>query len=164
MAKRHYIPITADVPVGSYDKKCALIRRAIRTALEQQGMTLPCEISVLLTDDEGIHQTNLEMRDVDRATDVLSFPMFELQPGELPDQLDADPATGLIPLGDMVLSMERVEAQAKEFGHSRQRELCYLVVHSVLHLLGYDHLDEGEMKAQMRAREDAIMEALGILR
>ena len=64
----------------------------------------------------------------------------------------------------MVLSLERVDAQAKEFGHSRQRELCYLVVHSVLHLLGYDHLDEGEMKAQMRAREDATMEALGILR
>ena len=164
MAKRHYIPITADVPVGSMDKKSALIRRAVRAVLEQEGMTLPCEISVLLTDDEGIHQTNLEMRGVDRPTDVLSFPMFELQPGELPDELDADPATGLIPLGDMVLSMERVEAQAKEFGHSRQRELCYLVVHSVLHLLGYDHLDEGEMKAQMRAREDAIMETLGILR
>ena len=164
MAKKHYLPITADVSVGSLDKKSALIRRAIRTVLEEEGMDLPCEISVLLTDDEGIHQTNLEMRGVDRPTDVLSFPMFELQPGELPDEMDADPATGLIPLGDMVLSMERVEQQAKEFGHSRRRELCYLVVHSVLHLLGYDHLDEGEMKAQMRAREEAIMAALGIER
>ena len=164
MAKRHYIPVTADVPVANYEKNCALIRKTIRTVLEQEGMLLPCEISVLLTDDEGIHQTTLEMREVDRPTDVLSFPMFELTPGEHPDELDADPATGLIPLGDMVLSMERVEAQAKEFGHSKKRELAYLVVHSVLHLLGYDHLDEGEQKAQMRGREDAIMEVLGISR
>ena len=164
MRKTHYIPVTADVPVANYEKNCALIRKTIRTVLEQEGMDLPCEISVLLTDDEGIHQTNLEMRGVDRPTDVLSFPMFELSPCERPDELDADPATGLIPLGDMVLSMERVEAQAKEFGHSRKRELAYLVVHSVLHLLGYDHLDEGAMKAQMRGREEAIMEVLGISR
>ena len=71
-------------------------------------------------------------------------------------------ATGLLPLGDMVLSMERVCAQAKEYGHSNRRELAYLVTHSVLHLLGYDHLDEGEQKRQMRAREEAIMEELGI--
>jgi len=164
MRKTHYIPVTADVPVANYEKNCALIRRTIRTVLEEEGMTLPCEISVLLTDDEGIHQTNLEMRGVDRPTDVLSFPMFDLAPGEHPDALDADPATGLIPLGDMVLSVERVEAQAKEFGHSKKRELAYLVVHSVLHLLGYDHLDEGEMKAQMRRREEAIMSLLGIAR
>ena len=75
-----------------------------------------------------------------------------------------DVATGLLPLGDMVLSMERVRAQAKEFGHSNRRELAYLVTHSVLHLLGYDHLDEGVQKKQMRAREDAVMEALGIAR
>jgi len=162
MRKTHYIPVTADVPVANYEKNCTLIRKVIRTALEQEGMTLPCEISVLLTDDEGIHQSNLEMRQVDRPTDVLSFPMFDLQPGEHPDELDADPATGLIPLGDMVLSVERVEAQAAEFGHSKKRELAYLVVHSVLHLLGYDHLDEGAMKAQMRGREEAIMEVLGI--
>ena len=93
---------------------------------------------------------------------VLKGLSFDLQPGEQPDELDADPATGLIPLGDMVLSMERVEAQAREFGHSKKRELAYLVVHSVLHLLGYDHLDEGAMKAQMRGREEAIMEVLGI--
>ena len=88
-------------------------------------------------------------------------------PGEPPTEQDEDlfdVATGLLPLGDMVLSMERVKAQAAEFGHSNRRELAYLVTHSVLHLLGYDHLDEGPMKAQMRAREDAIMEKLGILR
>ena len=96
-------------------------------------------------DANGIHEINRELRQVDRPTDVLSFPEFELTPGQLPGPEDADPGTGLIPLGDMVLSMERVAAQAREYGHSKRRELSYLVTHSVLHLLGYDHLDEGPM-------------------
>ena len=164
MAKRHYIPVTADVPGASNERNCALIRKVIRTALAAEGVTLPCEVDVLLTNDENIHQINLDMRQVDRATDVLSFPEFDLHPGELPTEEDADPGTGLVPLGDMVISMEHVAAQAKEYGHSNRRELAYLVTHSVLHLLGYDHLDEGEMKAQMRAREEAILEELGISR
>lgn len=162
MRKTHYIPITADVPGAANDANCALIRRAIRTALAAEGLTAPCEVDVLLTDDGGIHEINREMRQVDRPTDVLSFPEFELTPGQLPGPEDADPGTGLIPLGDMVLSMERVAAQAREYGHSKRRELSYLVTHSVLHLLGYDHLDEGPMKAQMRAREEAIMALLGL--
>ena len=164
MRKTHYIPITADVPDAANSRTNALIRKVIRTVLAAEGMTLPCEVDVNLTDDAGIHEINREMREVDRPTDVLSFPVFDLMPGELPDELDADPGTGLIPLGDMVISMERVAAQAEEFGHSNRRELCYLVVHSVLHLLGYDHLDEGPMKAQMRAREETILESLGITR
>ena len=163
MAKRHYIPITADVP-GISDEKRAFIRKVIRTALAAEGVTFPCEIDVLLTHDAGIHQINRDMRQVDRATDVLSFPEFDLTPGQLPDEEDADPGTGLVPLGDMVISMEHVAAQAKEYGHSNRRELAYLVVHSVLHLLGYDHLDEGPMKAQMRGREEAIMAELGLTR
>lgn len=164
MRKTHYIPITADVPGAANDANCALIRRTIRTALAAEGLTAPCEVDVLLTDDNGIHEINREMRQVDRPTDVLSFPEFELTPGQLPGPEDADPGTGLIPLGDMVLSMERVAAQAREYGHSKRRELSYLVTHSVLHLLGYDHLDEGPMKAQMRAREEAIMALLGLER
>lgn len=164
MRKTHYIPITADVPGAANDANCALIRRTIRTALAAEGLTAPCEVDVLLTDDNGIHEINREMRQVDRPTDVLSFPEFELAPGQLPGPEDADPGTGLIPLGDMVLSMERVAAQAREYGHSKRRELSYLVTHSVLHLLGYDHLDEGPMKAQMRAREEAIMALLGLER
>ena len=163
MAKRHYIPVTADVP-GVSDEKKALIRRVIRTALAMQGVDFPCEVDVLLTDDDGIHQINRHMRQVDRPTDVLSFPEFDLAPGQHPGPGDAGPGTGLIPLGDMVLSMERVQAQAKEYGHSNRRELAYLVVHSVLHLLGYDHLDEGPMKAQMREREESIMAELGLER
>lgn len=164
MTKRHYIPVTADVPGAANEKNCALIRRVIRTALAAEGLALPCEVDVLLTGDGGIHQINREQRGVDRPTDVLSFPEFDLRPGELPTAEDADPGTGLVPLGDMVISMERVAAQAKEYGHSGRRELAYLVTHSVLHLLGYDHLDEGAMKAQMRAREEAILAELGITR
>ena len=163
MAKRHYIPITADVP-GVNDGQRAFLRKVIRTALAAEGVDFPCEVDVRVTSDAGIHEINLEMRGVDRPTDVLSFPAFDLRPGELPGEADADVATGLVPLGDMCLSLERVQAQAKEYGHSNRRELAYLVVHSVLHLLGYDHLDEGPQKAQMRAREDAILEELGISR
>ena len=156
--------MTAEVPGAASDSNCALIRKTIRTALEAEGVTVPCEVDVLLTDDEGIHAVNLEMRGVDRPTDVLSFPSFDLRPGEVPGPEDADQATGLVPLGDMCLSMERVKAQAAEYGHSSRRELAYLVTHSVLHLLGYDHLDEGEEKALMRAHEDVIMDKLGITR
>ncbi len=162
MAKRHYIPVTADVPGAASQDNCALIRRVIRTALAAEGVDFPCEVDVLLTNDSGIHAINREMRQVDRPTDVLSFPEFDLTPGQLPGAEDADPGTGLVPLGDMVISMEHVAAQAKEYGHSNRRELAYLVVHSVLHLLGYDHLDEGPQKAQMRAREEAILGELGI--
>lgn len=143
----------------------ALLAQVISAALDAEGVATPCEVNVLITDDESIHQINLEQREIDRPTDVLSFPMFEYTPGEPPvDDADADPATGLTPLGDMVISLERCRAQAEEFGHSVERELCYLAVHSVLHLLGYDHMDDGPQKAQMRVREEAILGALGITR
>ena len=141
-----------------------LLERVIPAALDAEGVTVPCEVDVLFTDDAGIHDINLEQRGVDRPTDVLSFPMFELAPGDKPSAEDADPATGLVPLGDMVLSLERAREQAAEYGHSVEREAAYLAVHSVLHLLGYDHMDEGPMKAQMRQREEAILGELGITR
>nr|WP_326126981.1 rRNA maturation RNase YbeY [uncultured Oscillibacter sp.] len=161
--RRHYIPVTAGVP-GVNDSQRALIRRVIRTALAAEGVDFACEVDVLVTGDAEIQRLNRETRQVDRPTDVLSFPAFDLSPGELPEAEDADPGTGLVPLGDMVISMEHVAVQAKEYGHSNRRELAYLVVHSVLHLLGYDHLDEGPMKAQMRKREEAILAQLGISR
>ena len=141
-----------------------LLRQVIPAALEAEGVAVPWEVDVLFTDDEGIHQINLEQREVDRPTDVLSFPMFDLQPGEHPTEEDADPGTGLVPLGDMVISLERAQAQGEEYGHGTRREVAYLAVHSLLHLLGYDHMDEGPMKAQMREREEAILEQLGITR
>ena len=134
------------------------IRRCIDAVLEQEGVTAPCEINVLVTDDAGIQVINRTSRQIDRPTDVLSFPMFELEPGNPPAQWDEylDPDTGLCPLGDMCISLERAVAQAGEFGHSVKREVGYLTIHSMLHLLGYDHVDEGPMKKQMRAREEAI--------
>ncbi len=159
----HNIIFSADVP-GVDEGLCPLLKKAIRTALDVEGVEAPCEIDVLLTDNAGIHQINLDTRGVDAPTDVLSFPMFDLAPGDKPSQADADPATGLVPLGDMCISLERAKAQAKEYGHSNRRELAYLAVHSVLHLLGYDHLDEGPMKAQMRSREEAVMAELGLER
>ncbi len=158
----HQIIFEAEVAVP--DGLEEQFRRVIQAALDAENVSCACEVNVLVTDDAGIHEINLDMRGVDRATDVLSFPMFDLTPGEKPTQEDADPATGLVPLGDMVISLERAEAQAAEFGHSIQREVCYLTVHSVLHLLGYDHMDEGPMKAQMRGREEEILSALGITR
>ena len=163
MRKTHYIPVEADVP-GINDGLRAFIRKVIRTALEAEGVTLPCEVDVLVTSDSGIHELNLAQRGVDAPTDVLSFPALELRPGEKPTAEDADPGTGLVPLGDMALSYERVAAQAKEYGHSNRRELAYLVTHSVLHLLGYDHLDEGEQKALMREHEEIIMDKLELNR
>lgn len=140
-----------------------LIKKAANTALEAQGIDALCEIFVLLTDDEGIHEINLEQRGIDRPTDVLSFPQNEMEAGKFDaGECEADYDTGAVMLGDMVLSLERCLAQGEEYGHGFERELSYLTVHSVLHLLGYDHLDEGEEKRKMREREDAIMELIGL--
>ena len=158
--------ILIETEVDGAEPYAALLRRVIPAALEAEGVPFPCEVDVLFTDDAGIQAINREQRDVDRPTDVLSFPMFNLTPGTPPtlDDVEADPGTGLVPLGDMVLSLERAQAQGAEYGHGPEREAAYLAVHSVLHLLGYDHLDEGPQKAQMRAREDAIMEEIGLTR
>lgn len=136
----------------------SVIRRCVEATLDAEGVRVPCEINVLITDDDGIRAINKASRDLDKATDVLSFPMFELEAGSPPDDWAAylDPETGLCPLGDMCISLERASAQAKEFGHSEKREVGYLTIHSMLHLLGYDHLDEGPQKAQMRDREESI--------
>ena len=136
----------------------SIIRKCIEATLHAEGVTIPCEINVFVTNDKGIRAINSASRNIDKATDVLSFPMFQLTPGELPETWDEylDPETDMCPLGDMAISLERAIAQAKEFGHSTRREIGYLTIHSMLHLLGYDHLDEGPMKAQMRAREESI--------
>ena len=115
-----------------------------------------CEISVTFVDMEEIHELNKEYRDVDRPTDVLSFPQFYDLEEEIPE-------VGEICLGDVVICRDKAAEQAEEFGHSFEREIIYLFVHSVLHLLGYDHMEDDE-KACMRAREEQIMEHLGVFR
>lgn len=135
-----------------------IIRKCIEATLKAEEIPVPCEINVLVTNDQGIRAINAASREIDSATDVLSFPMFELVPGNPPEDWEdyLDPETELCPLGDMCISLQRAEAQAKEFGHSSRREVGYLTIHSMLHLLGYDHLDEGPQKKQMRAREETI--------
>lgn len=113
------------------------------------------EISVTFVDGEEIRHLNREYRDTDRVTDVLSFPQF--------DDLNDIPKAGEICLGDVVICKDRAAEQAEEFGHSFEREIIYLFTHSILHLLGYDHMEEAE-KREMRVREEEVMEHLGILR
>ena len=136
----------------------SIIRKCVQATLEAERISVPCEVNVLVTDDAGIQIINRTSRDLDKPTDVLSFPMFQLEPGNPPtDWVEyQDPATGMVPLGDMCISLERAISQAAEFGHSTRREVGYLTIHSMLHLLGYDHLDEGPQKKQMRSREEAI--------
>ncbi len=159
------VTVTRDRPGLGRPETAGLVKKAFLAVLEEEGITAPCHVDALLTDDEGIHAINLEHRGVDAPTDVLSFPMNDLTPGEFdPDICETDLDTGEIMLGDMVVDIPRCEAQGEEYGHGYRREVSYLAVHSTLHLLGYDHLDEGPRKAQMRGREDAVMEKLNISR
>ena len=154
----HEVYVSRERKALGHNNSAALIKKAVRLALDAEGVDVPCEISVMLTDDEGIRSVNSEFRGIDRATDVLSFPLNELTPGEFdPEKCERDMDTGAVMLGDMMISVPRCAAQGEEFGHGYEREIMYLTVHSVLHLLGYDHVDEGEMKRQMRAREKEIM-------
>ena len=139
-----------------------IIRKCIRATFREENIDVPMEINVLVTDDENIRLINATSRNIDKATDVLSFPMFDLKAGDPPKDWtdDLDPDTGLCPLGDMAISLERAKEQAATFGHSLKREVGYLTIHSMLHLLGYDHLDEGPQKAQMRAREEFIAKTI----
>ena len=155
----HRIVVTFEKPsLGNFAVKNH-IKKCILAALRCEGVSAPCEINVFVCGDETIRAINMSSREIDKATDVLSFPMFTLTPGAPPASWDEfeDPGTGLVPLGDMAISLERAAQQAKEFGHSTKREVGYLTIHSILHLLGYDHVDEGPMKRQMRAREEAIL-------
>lgn len=154
---KHKIIVSRDVKKLGHLKSTALIKKAVRMALDFEKVDEPCLVSVMLTDDEGIREINREFRNVDSATDVLSFPMNELEPGHFDSELcERDMDTGRILLGDMMISVPRCARQGEEFGHGYEREIMYLSVHSVLHLLGYDHMDEGPMKKQMREREKAI--------
>jgi len=136
-----------------------LIKHCIRTVLLLEGVDIPCEVSVLITHDRGIRTINRDFRGIDEPTDVLSFPMQSFSPPGWDNHGAGlvDPESGLLPLGEIVLSAERLDEQSLGFGHSRAQETAYLTVHSVLHLLGYDHTDEAENKRLMREREKKIM-------
>ena len=154
----HEIYVSRDVRNLGHNNAARLIKAAAVHALQAEKIDADCIISVMLTDGEGIRRVNREFRGIDKETDVLSFPLNELEPGRFDAALcERDLDTGAILLGDMMISLPRCEEQGIEFGHGFDREIQYLTVHSVLHLLGYDHVDEGPMKAQMRAREKEIL-------
>lgn len=135
-----------------------LVRKTVRAALAYEHFTDPVEISVTLTDNEGIRELNREHRSIDRATDVLSFPMYDFHAGEKPEPGER------VALGDIVLSLERAAEQAAEFGHSYEREVAFLTAHSVLHLLGYDHERSPEEDEDMRRRQREILDGMGLTR
>ena len=154
----HEIYVSREVRNLGHNNAARLIKAAAVHALQAEKIDADCIISVMLTDGEGIRRVNREFRGIDKETDVLSFPLNELEPGRFDAALcERDLDTGAILLGDMMISLPRCEEQGIEFGHGFDREIQYLTVHSVLHLLGYDHMDEGPMKAQMRAREKEIL-------
>lgn len=140
----------------------------VGTVLDCEECPYEAEVNLLLTDDEEIRVMNREHRQIDRATDVLSFPMLEYEtPGDLSgieETADAfNPETGELMLGDIVISKDRVMGQAEEYGHSMRREYAFLIAHSMLHLLGYDHMEEEERRL-MEDRQRDIMEKAGIPR
>ena len=157
----HDVQVTREKRNLGFPDAAKLVRRAVRTALRAQGIREDCCVNVMLTNDAGIREINRTQRGIDAPTDVLSFPMSEQSEGSFdPAACEYDYETERLLLGDMVLDLERCAKQGEEFGHGFAHELQYLTIHSVLHLLGYDHMDEGPQKKRMRVREKAIMALL----
>lgn len=147
-----------------------LLNNVVSFTLKEECVEVEFEVSVILIDNEEIKKINSEFRNINRETDVLSFPMLEYPAGKVFKEVykveqynESNLDEGHLILGDMALSLEKVMEQSKEYGHSFNRELAYLTVHSMLHLLGYDHMEEGE-KNVMRSREEYILEKLSMIR
>jgi len=149
----------------------AVLEKAVQTALREEKVEVPTEIALRIVEAEEIRRINEEYRQIDRVTDVLSFPMLDYEEGEAPcvrvtralEEGETDPETNEVMLGDIVICLERAEEQAQAYGHSLQREMAFLAVHSVLHLLGYDHMIKEE-ETVMFARQEAILLAAGLPR
>lgn len=153
--------------VFSFDYQ-ALMRRVMEKVLEYEDCPYEVEVNVVITDNEEIQKVNQEYRQIDRVTDVLSFPMVEYEePGDFSkveeDEMLFHPETGELMLGDIMISIDKVNAQAEEFGHSVERELGFLTAHSMLHLCGYDHMEEKERQV-MEAKQREIMDLIQLYR
>ena len=147
-----------------------IARSVCEEVLKSENFPEEAQINMLITDDEGIHEMNRQFRDIDRETDVLSFPNIEYEtPGDFsvlngPDRCDMiDPDNDSIYLGDIVINEKRVRSQALEYGHSEKREFAFLTAHSMFHLCGYDHMEEDEAKV-MEQKQNDVLERLGITR
>jgi probable rRNA maturation factor len=140
-----------------------LIKFCIKIALRYEQVDMPCEVNVLIVNDKRMRKMNLEFRGINKTTDVLSFPMQEFSPPgwSAPGPDAVDPETGLVPLGDIVISAECLARQAITYDSTLDQETVYLTIHSVLHLLGYDHVDEGRGKMLMRREEEKILQEIG---
>jgi probable rRNA maturation factor len=164
-ALKSLIAVNIDVPRGMGRRvNSKLIDQVVQLALQREGWQTPASLDVLIVDDEEMQEINATRRGIDEATDVLSFPLLDLQPGEgITQDIFVLPPEEVAHLGDVVISFSRVESQADEAGHSRERELAFLTVHAVLHILGYDH-DTDEHRRQMRRREEEVLGELGLRR
>lgn len=148
-----------------------LFRKAVAAALAFEKVTTPVEIGLQIVSEEEIRTLNRDYREIDRVTDVLSFPMLEYEEGELPcerveramQEGETDPETEEVPLGDIIICQKRAKEQAAEYGHSFEREMAFLSVHSVLHLLGYDHMVPEEEKV-MFSKQEEILNGIGLTR
>ncbi len=136
-----------------------LIEDCTAAALEEEGIDDSAEVSVTFVDNDGIRELNKEHRDIDRETDVLSFPLGDDENG-----YEVDPDTDAIMLGDIVISLEKANQQAEEYGHSYRREVAFLLTHSLFHLLGYDHVNSEEEEKEMFGKQDKVLDKLGITR
>ena len=137
----------------------AVMEKIALDSLKYEGFQEECEISISIVDNEEIHQINNQFRGIDRPTDVLSFPQLTFEEGEIMDRNEK----GEVVLGDIIISLERAREQAEEYGHSLRREFAFLVAHSMLHLLGYDHMTPEEA-AVMEAKQEEVLQRLGITR
>ncbi len=162
----HRIRITPEVELDRQEAVSALIERCARAALHAEGAPEGCFVDVTIVDGASIREINRENRGKDMETDVLSFPMLEFFDGEWPEAVEEErnPADGLIFLGDMILNYDRAAEQAAEYGHSVERECGFLTVHSMLHLLGYDHERSEAERLLQREREEAVLGQLGLTR
>jgi probable rRNA maturation factor len=146
-----------------------IIELSVNTTLSFEGFDKPCEISVVITDNIGIKEINKDFRNIDKETDVLSFPMLDFEEGYYDEEEievsieDINPNSGEVVLGDIVISLEKAFEQSKDYGHSFDREIAFLTVHSALHLLGYDH-EKDEDRVIMRSKEEEILGKLGLFR
>lgn len=160
----HQIRIGFSTEVENEDEVRALVEKCARNVLSRENVDFPAEIDITVVDADTIREMNAEYRSKDSVTDVLSFPMYEFYNGEPREELDEEPDTGCVMLGDMILCYTRACEQAKEFGHSAARECGYLTTHSMLHLLGYDHERNDEDTRLMRSMEEEYMNAIGLTR
>lgn len=160
----HQIRIASEVVLQNEQEVFDLIQRCALHVLQTEGVDFACEMDITIVDDESIRQVNAEQRGKDSATDVLSFPMYEFYNGQAQEDLEEEVDSACVMLGDMLLNYDRAVQQAQEYGHTTARECGFLTVHSVLHLLGYDHERQDEDRVLMRSKEEQNLTTLGLVR